>query len=176
MAGTGDGNVPEPCVEQLGMNIGISVNQDALGSEALTRPGGRVVMGNWIPGDPTFVAQVLKISSAFTPPPPEGFVSPMTWGVESNVVERFEQAGVPQRRISMQKATFLFRAPDKTPAELIDTFRRFYPPTMNAFEAAEKIGKADELERELVALAESQSLKREGTEIPATFLLVTVKI
>ena len=35
----------------------------------VTKPGGRIVMGNWIPNDPTFVAQVLKISSAFTPPP-----------------------------------------------------------------------------------------------------------
>ena len=55
----------------------------------VTRPGGRIVMGNWIPNDPTLVAQILKISSAYTPPPPEGFVSPMTWGVESHVIERF---------------------------------------------------------------------------------------
>src|SRR6478672_6373492 len=50
----------------------------------VARRGGRVVMGNWIPNDPTLVAQILKISSAYTPPPPEGFVSPMTWGVESD--------------------------------------------------------------------------------------------
>jgi ubiquinone/menaquinone biosynthesis C-methylase UbiE len=55
----------------------------------VTRAGGRIVMGNWIPNDPTLVAQILKISSAYTPPPPEGFVSPMTWGVESHVIERF---------------------------------------------------------------------------------------
>ena len=30
----------------------------------VTRPGGRIVMGNWIPNDPTLVAQILKISSA----------------------------------------------------------------------------------------------------------------
>ncbi len=46
----------------------------------VTKPGGRIVMGNWIPNDPTFVSQLLKISSAFMPPPPEGFISPMTWG------------------------------------------------------------------------------------------------
>ena len=68
----------------------------------VTRPGGRIVMGNWIPNDPTLVAQILKISAAYTPPPPEGFVSPMTWGIESNVIERFGAAGVPARR---------FRAP-----------------------------------------------------------------
>src|SRR5260221_8364422 len=48
-----------------------------------TKPGGRIVMGNWIPNDPTFVAQLLKISSSFMPPPPDGFVSPMTWGVDT---------------------------------------------------------------------------------------------
>ena len=60
----------------------------------VTRPGGRIVMGNWIPGDPTLVAQILKISAAYTPPPPEGFVSPVTWGVEDNVRERFGAAGI----------------------------------------------------------------------------------
>ena len=60
----------------------------------VTRPGGRIVMGNWIPNDPTLVAQILKISAAYSPPPPEGFVSPMTWGVEENVIERFVAAGV----------------------------------------------------------------------------------
>ncbi len=62
----------------------------------VTRPGGRIVMGNWIPGDPTLVAQILKISSAYSPPPPEGFVSPMTWGIEDDVIERFAAAGVPE--------------------------------------------------------------------------------
>lgn len=61
----------------------------------VTRPGGRIVMGNWIPNDPTMVAQLLKISSAYAPPPPAGFISPMLWGVESEVVARFGGAGVP---------------------------------------------------------------------------------
>ena len=64
----------------------------------VTRPGGRIITGNWIPNDPTLVAQILKISSSYSPPPPEGFVSPMTWGVEENVIERFADAGVPKRR------------------------------------------------------------------------------
>lgn len=59
----------------------------------VTGPGGRIVMGNWIPNDPTLVAQILKISSSYSPPPPEGFISPMTWGVENNVIERFAGAG-----------------------------------------------------------------------------------
>jgi ubiquinone/menaquinone biosynthesis C-methylase UbiE len=142
----------------------------------VTKPGGRIVMGNWIPNDPTsFVSQHLKISSAYTPPPPEGFISPMTWGVESHIVERFGQAGVPKEKISMVKDTYTFVSPAIGPAEYIDMFRRFYGPTMNAFEAAEKNGKVDELSGELVALANAQNKGSHGTtSISATFMRVTV--
>ena len=142
----------------------------------VTKPGGRIVMGNWIPNDPTFVSQVLKISSAFTPPPPEGFVSPMTWGVDTHIVERFGQAGVPKENISMVKDTFNFISTD-SPTNFIDSFRRFYGPTMNAFEAAEKNGKAEELHSQLVELAKAQNKSTDGsTSIPATFLRVTVSL
>lgn len=144
----------------------------------VTKPGGRIVMGNWIPNDPTsFVSQLLKISSSFTPPPPEGFISPMTWGVESHIVERFGQAGVPKEKISLVKDTFYFRSPDQSPTQLIESFRRFYGPTMNAFEAAEKNGKVEDLHRQLVELANAQNKSTNGsTSIPATFLRVTVSL
>lgn len=141
----------------------------------VTRPGGRIVMGNWIPGDPTLVAQILKISSAYTPPPPEGFISPMLWGVESHVIERFGNAGVPKEDISFVKDTFTFNI-SCTPAEFADRFRNYYGPTMNAFDAAEKNGKAAELQHELEALFNSQnkSGNSDTTSIPANFLRVTV--
>jgi ubiquinone/menaquinone biosynthesis C-methylase UbiE len=144
----------------------------------VTKPGGRVVMGNWIPNDPTsFVSLLLKISQAFTPPPPEGFVSPMTWGVEANIVERFGQAGVAKEKISMVKDTFHFRSPDKTSADVIDALRRFYGPTMNAYEAAEKSGKVDDLHRQLLDLAKAQNkTEGRGVLIPATFMRVTVSV
>ena len=84
----------------------------------VTRPGGRIVMGNWIPNDPTLVAQILKISSSYSPPPPEGFVSPMTWGVEDDVIERFTSAGVPEEQISFERDTDTFNYPG-TPLELV---------------------------------------------------------
>jgi len=142
----------------------------------VTKPGGRIVMGNWIPNDATsFVSQLLKISSSFTPPPPEGFVSPMTWGVETHIVERFGQAGVPKEQISMVKDTFHFLSHDKSPAAFIESFRRFYGPTMNAFEAAQKSGKVEDLHNQLVELAAAQNKSTDrGTSIPATFLRVTV--
>jgi ubiquinone/menaquinone biosynthesis C-methylase UbiE len=143
----------------------------------VTKPGGRIVMGNWIPNDPTFVAQVLKISSAYTPPPPEGFVSPMTWGAEPQIIERFEQAGVAKQNISMKKDAFNFISREMGPEQLMDTFRKFYGPTMNAYEAAKKNGKVEDLHRQLVQLAKSQNASNNGhTMIPATFLRVTVNL
>src|SRR5262249_33656875 len=143
----------------------------------VTRPGGRIVMGNWIPNDPTLVAQILKISSAYTPPPAEGFVSPMTWGVESHVVERFAGAGVRAEKVSFERDTFTFSF-DSAPAALVDEFRKYYGPTMNAFEAAEKNGRAAELQKELEDLfnRQNQSPHKDATSIPATFLRVTVAV
>lgn len=140
----------------------------------VTRSGGRIVMGNWIPGDPTLIAQVLKTSAAYTPPPPEGFISPVTWGVEDIVRERFAASGVPTENIACERATYVFRCA-APPRALLETFKQFYGPTMNAFEAASKDGRADHLEAELTQLFEQHN--RAGpdlTEIPATFLKVTV--
>jgi len=141
----------------------------------VTRPGGRIVMGNWIPNDPTFVAQVLRISSSYTPPPPDGFVSPMTWGIEDNVIERFRGAGVPAENISFARETFTFNF-GGAPSEFVDEFRRYYGPTMNAFEAAEKSGRATALQNELETLFNSQNRSKSATSIPATFLRVTVAL
>jgi SAM-dependent methyltransferase len=143
----------------------------------VTKPGGRIVMGNWIPNDPTLVAQILKISSAFTPPPPEGFVSPMTWGVENHVIERFTAAGVSGDKISFVRDTFTFDSPNP-PSALVDDFRKYYGPTMNAFDAAEKNGRAAELQKLLEDLfnKENRSPDKNATSIPATFLRVTVAV
>jgi SAM-dependent methyltransferase len=146
----------------------------ALEMVRVARPGGRIVMGNWIPGDPTLVAQILKISAAYTPPPPEGFVSPVTWGVEEIVRERFGAAGVPPERISCERAPWVFRHAGP-PSEFLDIFRLYYGPTMNAFEAAAGQGRDAELRAELTDLFEAQN--RGGpdrTKIAATYLKVTV--
>jgi ubiquinone/menaquinone biosynthesis C-methylase UbiE len=139
----------------------------------VTRPGGTIVMGNWIPGDPTLVAQILKISAAHTPPPPEGFVSPMTWGVESHVIERFGAAGIPKENIAFLKDSWRF-AFDGTPLEYLALFRQFYGPTMNAFAAAEQGGHVEDLQRELADLFHRCNESKSGaTSIPASFLRVT---
>lgn len=138
----------------------------------VTRPGGRIVMGNWIPGDPTLVAQILRISAAYTPPPPPGFVSPMTWGDDMLARERFEAAGISPDNIWCERATYVF-IQDGPPSELLSTFRHFYGPMMNAFEAAAAAGHEDDLAKELTALFEAQNRGGDRTEIPATYLKVT---
>jgi ubiquinone/menaquinone biosynthesis C-methylase UbiE len=143
----------------------------------VTRPGGRIIMGNWIPNDPTLVAQVLKISSSYSPPPPEGFISPMMWGIENNVIERFSAAGAQKEKISFHRDTYTFKYPD-APTEFLSAFRKYYGPTMNAFEAAENNGRADDLQKELEGLFNNQnkSPNKKSTSIPATFLRVTIAL
>ena len=140
----------------------------------VTKPGGRIVMGNWIPNDPTLVAQILKTSASYSPPPPEGFVSPMLWGVEKEVTERFVAAGIPEERISFERDTYVFEF-DGPPPDLVAEFRTYYGPTMNAFEAATADGREAELQAELEDLFSEQNTSEEGTSIPATFLRVTVQ-
>ena len=137
------------------------------------RPGGRIVMGNWIPGDPTLVAQILRISASYAPPPPQGFVSPMTWGDEETVRRRFNAAGIFDEDISCERAIYTFHSPLK-PRDFLAVFRDYYGPSMNAFEAAAKAGVADQLTADLIDLFEKQNRAVDGTKIPATFLKVTV--
>jgi SAM-dependent methyltransferase len=143
----------------------------------VARPGGRIVMGNWIPGDPTLVAQLLKISSSYSPPPPEGFVSPMTWGLAEHVEERFASAGIAATAVTCETDVFVFAAPI-SPTEYLTWFRDYYGPTMNAFTAAAQAGRADSLFGELDELFKAQNTSTDPgtTTIPATFLRVTVGV
>ncbi len=143
----------------------------------VTRPGGRIVMGNWIPGDPTLVAQILKISGAYSPPPPEGFVSPVRWGVEADVRERFAAAGIAPEKVHCIRDTYVFDYAGP-PGDFLGVFRDYYGPTMNAFAAAAASGRQADLQRELEELFTSQNTSKDlsSTVIPATFLRVTVEV
>jgi ubiquinone/menaquinone biosynthesis C-methylase UbiE len=141
----------------------------------VTRPGGRIVMGNWIQNDPTLVAQILRIASSYSPPPPEGFVSPMTWGLEEPVIDRFTAAGIAAQRISFERDTWTYNYPG-TPSELLDVFRTYYGPTMNAFEAAAAAGRETDLQAELETLFNEQNTNDDATSLPATYLRVTVTL
>ena len=101
----------------------------------------------------------------------------MTWGVESHVIERFTGAGIPQASISFARDAYVFEYPG-SPGAFLDIFRNFYGPTMNAFEAAQKSGRTDDLQSELRELFDRQnsSALKDETSIPATFLRVTVRV
>ncbi len=58
----------------------------------------------------------------------------------------------------------------------VDAFRKYYGPTMNAFEAAAKQGRAAQLQKDLEELFNSRNTTQDGTSIPATFLRVTVAV
>jgi hypothetical protein len=119
----------------------------------------------------------LKVSASYTPPPPEGFISPVLWGKEDEVRARFAAAGVPDANITASRELYTFRF-DGAPKDFVDLFRTYYGPTMNAFEAAEKDGRADALYGELVALFEKENVSGDParTEIPAAFLKVVVGV
>jgi hypothetical protein len=90
------------------------------------------------------------------------------------VIERFTAAGISKDNISFARDTFIFNFPG-TPSQLVDVFRKYYGPTMTAFEAAEKQGRAAELQKQLEDLFKNQNKSQAGTSIPATFLRVTVE-
>jgi SAM-dependent methyltransferase len=144
----------------------------------VTRSGGTIVMGNWIPNDPeSFVSQLLRVSAAYMPPPPEGFVSPVSWGVETHILERFAAAGIPAGHVTTQRDTYHFRAPWSAPEQFVDCFRLYYGPTMNAFEAASKQGREAQLHADLLDLArEHNRCSDGGTHICAAYMRVTVQV
>ena len=146
----------------------------ARGMVRVTRPGGRIVMGNWIPGDPTMVAQILKLLGEYGPPPPEGFVPPTAWGVEANVVERFGQAGIPPDAIVMEPAFKEFRL-DAPPSGLLEM--NYFGPMMRVFESLGPGARADELRGKLQAMMERENQAAAGkTMIRARYLLVTITV
>jgi SAM-dependent methyltransferase len=138
----------------------------------VTRRGGRIVMGNWIPGDPTLVAQILRLCSGYMPPPPPGSVSPMTWGVEDTVRERFDNAGIAPGDIEFERLPWRMHGPWPVD-DLCDIFIDYYAPTMKAVEAAEAAGRSEELKRELHKLFREHNQGGEGTDLSPTFLKVT---
>ena len=143
----------------------------------VTRPGGRIVMGNWIPNDPTLVAQILKISSSYSPPPPEGFVSPMTWGIEGNVIERFAAAGAPAREdLVLQRHVYL--QVSRRPSAFVADFRellRAHDECVRRRRTGRQIRGSPAGARDPLRAREQERAK-DATSIPATFLKVTVAV
>jgi SAM-dependent methyltransferase len=103
-------------------------DQERTAAELLrvTRPGGRIGMANWVPGD--FVDEIFRATTRHIPPPP-GLVPPVAWGTEERVRELFGD-GISDLRITPQVSTQRFRSID----HFLEFFRRWFGPTIAAFE------------------------------------------
>ena len=100
---------------------------DLTASELLRvcRPGGTIAMGNWTPQG--FVGTMFKTFARFIAPP--GMPSPVLWGDERTVSERFG-AGLSQLRTT--RVNYRFDYPF-TPEGVVEFFRENYGPTTRAF-------------------------------------------
>src|SRR5215813_10673894 len=119
------------------------------------RPGGRIAMANWTPVG--FIGQMFKTTAAHVPPP-AGMPSPVLWGVEETVKERFGR-GVSQLDAHPRNITFAFPFP---PADVVEHFRNYYGPTQKAFGALDENGQAA-LRRDLEQLWSAHNRATDGT-------------
>ncbi|SDE68736.1 Methyltransferase domain-containing protein [Variovorax sp. CF079] len=95
----------------------------------VTRAGGTIAMANWMPG--SFIGQMFKTIGALVPPPPI-MPSPLQWGDEARVRERF---GTQIAQLTVQPRTITFHFEELAPADVVAFWREYYGPTQRAFEA-----------------------------------------
>ena len=130
------------------------------------RPGGRIVMANWTPEG--HVGHMFRIIGKYVPPPPI-MVSPVKWGDDATVRERFCD-GVA--RVDSMKRPYAMRYPFP-PAEVVEFFRVYYGPTNRAF-AALDAASGQALRHDLEELWEKNNVAQDGsTHVEAEFLHVT---
>jgi SAM-dependent methyltransferase len=116
------------------------------------RPGGRIAMANWTPTG--FIGQMFKSVGKHVPPP-AGIPSPLLWGDEGTIRERFN-GSIVNLQLTRYLMTFNFPF---TPPEVVEAFRLYYGPTYRAFAALDETGQAalrQELDR--LWLTHNQSL------------------
>jgi ubiquinone/menaquinone biosynthesis C-methylase UbiE len=129
------------------------------------RPGGRIAMANWTPGG--FIGQMLKIVGKYVPPAP-GMPSPLLWGDEATVRERFN-GSVADLQLTRRSITFHFPF---TASEVVEVFRRYYGPTYKAFGALDEKGQTA-LFQELAQLWSTHNQSRNGvTQVQSEYLEV----
>jgi SAM-dependent methyltransferase len=95
----------------------------------VTRAGGTIAMANWTPG--SFIGQMFKAIGALVPPPPI-MPSPLLWGDEARLRERF---GPHIAQLQVQPRTIALRFEELAPPEVVEFWRAYYGPTQRAFEA-----------------------------------------
>lgn len=130
---------------------------DVVASELLrvTKPGGRIAMGNWTPAG--FIGQMFKVVATHVPPPP-GMTSPVLWGKDDVVRERFGN-GVSKIETTPRIVKFAFPF---SPAEVVEHFRIYYGPTNKAFGALDE-NKQAALRKDLEELWTKHNDRTDGT-------------
>lgn len=119
------------------------------------RPDGLIAMANWTPSG--FIGQMFKTTSAHFPPPP-GMTSPVLWGIEETVRERFGE-GISKLDARLQRITWVFPF---SPADVVEHFRLYYGPTQKAFGALDEEKQAA-LRKDLEELWASHNQATDGT-------------
>ncbi|HEY2175346.1 MAG TPA: class I SAM-dependent methyltransferase [Mycobacteriales bacterium] len=129
----------------------------------ITRSGGTVGLASWTPDG--FIGEMFRIITSHVPGKP-GVQSPLLWGTEQHVVEIFGNA-VNRARSEERTCTFRFTSPE----EFVTFFRRWYGPTLKAFEALDETGRSA-LAADLADLARRSDRHGDGGSIaiPARYL------
>ena len=129
------------------------------------RPGGFIAMANWTPSG--FIGQMFKITSSYVPPP-TGMTSPVLWGVEEKVRERFG-GGISKLETKLQKVTWVFPF---SPADVVEHFRLYYGPAQKAMGALDE-QKGAALRKDLEELFTTHNQATDGTtRVEAEYLEV----
>ncbi|HEY0869140.1 MAG TPA: class I SAM-dependent methyltransferase [Acidothermaceae bacterium] len=129
----------------------------------VARPGGTVALASWTPDG--FIGQMFRVITAHVPAP-AGVRSPLLWGTEEHLVELF---GSALSSVHSQERECVWRF--TSPEEFVAFFRRWYGPTLKAFEALDDIGRTA-LAADLTDLARKFDRNSDGGSIaiPATYL------
>jgi SAM-dependent methyltransferase len=120
----------------------------------VSRPGGRIVMGNWTRGG--HVGQMFKIIGQYVPPPPF-FPSPLLWGEEETCRQRF---GTAVRDLQVTRHLYPFVYPF-APARVVDFFFDYYGPANRAYASLSYT--RDALHAELTELWTKNNIATDGT-------------
>jgi ubiquinone/menaquinone biosynthesis C-methylase UbiE len=128
----------------------------------VTRPGGRIALASWTPDG--FIGQMFRVLSRYVAPP-AGVASPLLWGTEEHLADLFGDH-ITDATSTQRTSTFRFSSAD----EYVAYFRRWYGPTLKAFET---LGATDQraLTADLTALAADHDAHRSGdVAIRSTYL------
>lgn len=131
------------------------------------RRGGRIGLVAHTPDG--FIGRLFRTNARHVPPP-AGLRSPLLWGTEDRLAELFADSIAEIRSV---KRTYVFRY--RSPQEFLQYWRRYYGPTLKAFEAVGEAG-SDALQTDLLYLIAKFNRATDGTMVVPTEYLETVII